>query len=95
MHIASFGDWGGGAFPDFYCCVSLTAVSLFFGRRHLFLLTVCYVFALFTALYSLNVEQCSITSRTVQKMTDALHEESVLSHLSLGTSCFHDGLLLF
>ncbi|AQK56138.1 protein TONSOKU isoform X8 [Zea mays] len=36
------------------------------------------------ALYSLNVEQCSITSRTVQKMTDALHEESVLSHLSLG-----------
>ncbi|CAD6249212.1 unnamed protein product [Miscanthus lutarioriparius] len=36
------------------------------------------------ALYSLNVEQCSITSRTVQKMTDALDEESVLSHLSLG-----------
>ncbi|WVZ55398.1 hypothetical protein U9M48_006061 [Paspalum notatum var. saurae] len=36
------------------------------------------------ALYSLNVEQCSITSRTVQKMADALHEGSVLSHLSLG-----------
>uniref|UniRef100_A0A0D9VLW1 Protein TONSOKU n=1 Tax=Leersia perrieri TaxID=77586 RepID=A0A0D9VLW1_9ORYZ len=38
------------------------------------------------ALYSLNVEQCSITSRTVQKMADALHEESVLSHLSLELS---------
>ncbi|KAF0931168.1 hypothetical protein E2562_002524 [Oryza meyeriana var. granulata] len=37
-----------------------------------------------TALYSLNVEHCSITSRTVQKMADALHEGSVLSHLSLG-----------
>ncbi|KAL6635242.1 hypothetical protein ACP70R_027913 [Stipagrostis hirtigluma subsp. patula] len=36
------------------------------------------------ALYSLNVEQCSITSRTVQKMADGLHEGSVLSHLSLG-----------
>ncbi|KAL6911597.1 hypothetical protein ACP4OV_000402 [Aristida adscensionis] len=36
------------------------------------------------ALYSLNVEQCSITSRTVQKMADALQEGSVLSHLSLG-----------
>ncbi|PAN08597.1 hypothetical protein PAHAL_1G423100 [Panicum hallii] len=36
------------------------------------------------ALYSLNVEQCSITSRTVQKMADALHEGLVLSHLSLG-----------
>ncbi|RLM80797.1 protein TONSOKU isoform X2 [Panicum miliaceum] len=36
------------------------------------------------ALYSLSVEQCSITSRTVQKMADALHEGSVLSHLSLG-----------
>ncbi|KAG2662074.1 hypothetical protein PVAP13_1KG494580 [Panicum virgatum] len=36
------------------------------------------------ALYSLNVERCSITSRTVQKMADALHEGSVLSHLSLG-----------
>ncbi|BAF10240.2 Os02g0784100 [Oryza sativa Japonica Group] len=39
-----------------------------------------------TALYSLNVEQCSITSRTVQKMADALHEGSVLSHLSLGNN---------
>ena len=36
------------------------------------------------ALYSLDVEQCSITSRTVQKMADALHEGSVLSHLSIG-----------
>jgi len=84
MHIASFGDWGGGLLLCFIDC-----------RKPFFLLTVCYVFALFTSLYSLNVEQCSITSRTVQKMTDALHEESVLSHLSLGTSCYHDGLLLF
>uniref|UniRef100_I1P4X4 Uncharacterized protein n=1 Tax=Oryza glaberrima TaxID=4538 RepID=I1P4X4_ORYGL len=38
------------------------------------------------ALYSLNVEQCSITSRTVQKMADALHEGSALSHLSLGNN---------
>ena len=39
-------------------------------------------------LYSLNVEECStsITPRTVQKMADALHEGSVLSHLSLGIS---------
>ncbi|KQK02062.1 protein TONSOKU isoform X2 [Brachypodium distachyon] len=36
------------------------------------------------ALYSLDVEQCSITSRTIQKMADALHEGSVLSHLSIG-----------
>ncbi|XP_071679038.1 protein TONSOKU isoform X2 [Lolium perenne] len=36
------------------------------------------------ALYSLDVEQCSITSRTVQKMADALDEGSVLSHLSIG-----------
>ncbi|KAI4982503.1 hypothetical protein ZWY2020_022995 [Hordeum vulgare] len=36
------------------------------------------------ALYCLDVEQCSITSRTVQKMADALHEDSVLSHLSIG-----------
>ena len=40
---------------------------------------------LVTALFSLDVEQCSITSRTVQKMADALHEGSVLSHLSIGT----------
>lgn len=36
------------------------------------------------ALYSLDVEQCSITSRTVQKMADAIDEGSVLSHLSIG-----------
>ncbi|KAJ1698650.1 hypothetical protein LUZ63_007162 [Rhynchospora breviuscula] len=36
------------------------------------------------ALYSLNIEQCSITSRTIQRVADALHEESVLSHLSIG-----------
>ncbi|KAL3528003.1 hypothetical protein ACH5RR_012659 [Cinchona calisaya] len=36
------------------------------------------------ALYSLNVERCSITSRTVQKVADSLHSGSVLTHLSLG-----------
>jgi hypothetical protein len=38
-----------------------------------------------TALYSLDVEHCSITSITVQKMADALDEGSVLSNLSIGT----------
>ncbi|PKA49560.1 Protein TONSOKU [Apostasia shenzhenica] len=36
------------------------------------------------ALYSLNIEKCSITSRTIQKVTDSLHGESILSHLSIG-----------
>nr|XP_027074129.1 protein TONSOKU-like isoform X1 [Coffea arabica] len=36
------------------------------------------------ALYSLNVENCSITSRTVQKIADSLHSGSVLTNLSLG-----------
>ncbi|KAJ0983759.1 hypothetical protein J5N97_002115 [Dioscorea zingiberensis] len=36
------------------------------------------------ALYSLNLEACSVTSRTVQKIADTLHEGLVLSHLSLG-----------
>ncbi|XP_039033886.1 protein TONSOKU-like [Hibiscus syriacus] len=36
------------------------------------------------ALYSLNVERCSITSRTVQKVADALDTDSVLSQLFIG-----------
>ncbi|URE05449.1 TPR [Musa troglodytarum] len=36
------------------------------------------------ALYSLNIEQCSVTSRTVQKVADAISVGSVLSHLSIG-----------
>ncbi|XP_068667550.1 protein TONSOKU [Aristolochia californica] len=36
------------------------------------------------ALYSLKIEQCSITSRTVQNIADALDEGSVLSELWLG-----------
>ncbi|XXG69690.1 hypothetical protein AAC387_Pa06g2492 [Persea americana] len=35
-------------------------------------------------LYSLNIEQCSLTSRTIQKIADALDAESVLSELCLG-----------
>lgn len=36
------------------------------------------------ALYSLNIERCSITSRTIQKVVDALDTASVLAQLSLG-----------
>ncbi|XVE86577.1 hypothetical protein DITRI_Ditri18aG0044600 [Diplodiscus trichospermus] len=36
------------------------------------------------ALYSLNVEWCSITSRTIQKIADALDTGSVLSQLLIG-----------
>nr|XP_016454753.1 PREDICTED: protein TONSOKU-like isoform X1 [Nicotiana tabacum] len=36
------------------------------------------------ALYSLNIEQCSITSRTIQKVADSLTSGSALTHLSLG-----------
>ncbi|XP_023641171.1 protein TONSOKU isoform X2 [Capsella rubella] len=36
------------------------------------------------ALYSLNVEHCSLTSRTIQKVADALDTESGLSQLCIG-----------
>ncbi|KAI3735773.1 hypothetical protein L6452_15286 [Arctium lappa] len=36
------------------------------------------------ALYSLNIERCSITSRTIQKVTDSLDSESLLSELFIG-----------
>ncbi|XP_027181634.1 protein TONSOKU-like [Coffea eugenioides] len=36
------------------------------------------------ALYTLNIEKCSITSRTIQKIADSLDSGSVLAHLSLG-----------
>ncbi|KAK1276452.1 Protein TONSOKU [Acorus gramineus] len=36
------------------------------------------------ALYSLNIQECSITSRTIQKIADALPSDSVLAQLSLG-----------
>ncbi|KAL3824491.1 hypothetical protein ACJIZ3_020520 [Penstemon smallii] len=36
------------------------------------------------ALYSLDIENCSISSRTIQKVADSLHSESVLTHLYLG-----------
>ncbi|XP_057544587.1 protein TONSOKU isoform X1 [Amaranthus tricolor] len=35
-------------------------------------------------LYNLNIERCSITSRTIQTVADALDSDSVLSHLSVG-----------
>ncbi|XP_061345353.1 protein TONSOKU [Gastrolobium bilobum] len=37
-----------------------------------------------TALCSLNVENCCITSRTIQKIADALDSASVLAHLCIG-----------
>ncbi|KAG9128852.1 hypothetical protein Leryth_009609 [Lithospermum erythrorhizon] len=36
------------------------------------------------ALYSLNIENCSITSRTIQKVADSVDPESELTHLSIG-----------
>ncbi|XP_043698218.1 protein TONSOKU [Telopea speciosissima] len=38
------------------------------------------------ALYSLNIERCCITSRTIQKVADALDAESVLAQFSLGNN---------
>nr|WPC94901.1 TSK [Cyathula capitata] len=35
-------------------------------------------------LYSLNIERCSITSRTIQKIANALESDSVLSQLCVG-----------
>ena len=39
----------------------------------------------FAVLYSLNIENCSITSRTIQKVADALSAESTLAQLCIGT----------
>lgn len=39
----------------------------------------------FSALCSLSIERCSITSRTIQKISDALSAESVLEQLCIGT----------
>ncbi|KAK6117535.1 hypothetical protein DH2020_048714 [Rehmannia glutinosa] len=36
------------------------------------------------ALYSLDIENCSVTSRTIQKVADSLDSESVLTHLCIG-----------
>ncbi|KAL6523140.1 hypothetical protein OROHE_016435 [Orobanche hederae] len=36
------------------------------------------------ALYSLDIGNCSITSRTIQKVADSLDSESVLTHLYIG-----------
>ncbi|XP_047163829.1 protein TONSOKU [Vigna umbellata] len=37
-----------------------------------------------TALCSLNIENCCVTSRTIQKVADALDSRSALAHLSIG-----------
>ncbi|XP_042020559.1 protein TONSOKU isoform X1 [Salvia splendens] len=36
------------------------------------------------ALYSLNIENCSVTSRTIQKVAESLDSESTLTHLFIG-----------
>ncbi|XP_047972805.1 protein TONSOKU isoform X4 [Salvia hispanica] len=36
------------------------------------------------ALYSLNIENCSVTSRTIQKVAESLDSESALTHLFIG-----------
>ncbi|KAF6154890.1 hypothetical protein GIB67_018327 [Kingdonia uniflora] len=36
------------------------------------------------ALYSLNIENCCITSRTIQKVADAIDSRSILANLSIG-----------
>ena len=41
-------------------------------------------------LYNLNIERCSITSRTIQTVADALDSDSVLSHLSVGKWLGHE-----
>ncbi|KAI3883378.1 hypothetical protein MKX03_009611 [Papaver bracteatum] len=53
-----------------------------FGPTALF--QICEIVnALCKALYSLNIERCSITSRTIQKVAEAISSGSVLSHLSI------------
>ena len=54
-----------------------------FQRQHVMLTRVLY----FVALYSLNIERCSITSRTIQTVADSLVSGSVLSQICLGTLC--------
>ncbi|KAI3762706.1 hypothetical protein L1987_53147 [Smallanthus sonchifolius] len=43
------------------------------------------------SLYSLNIQNCSITSRTVQKVTDSLNSGSLLSELFIGYNSFVSG----
>lgn len=61
-------------------CSLSNAVSNRFSRQAIYDVDLCG----FTALYNLNIEACSITSRTIQKIADTLHEGLVLSHLSIG-----------
>nr|GEU75802.1 hypothetical protein [Tanacetum cinerariifolium] len=46
------------------------------------------------ALYRLNIERCSISSLTVQKITESLDSESELSELFIGYNCSIEGLAL-
>lgn len=55
------------------------------GKAYLFLWCSCFVGFCFSALCSLSIERCSITSRTIQKIADALSAESVLEQLCIGT----------
>jgi len=61
----------------------LEDASIFFPPRIL----ICFAHKCsfcFVALYSLNIERCSITTRTIQKVADALNASLVLAQLSIG-----------
>ncbi|KAB5556381.1 hypothetical protein DKX38_007290 [Salix brachista] len=52
---------------------------------------ICYTLRkwYFTALYSLNIEHCPVTTRTVQKISDALKAGSVLAQLSIAVAALN------
>ncbi|KAF8411665.1 hypothetical protein HHK36_004223 [Tetracentron sinense] len=54
--------------------------------KEIFLFLLLIDIVCFVALYSLNIERCSITSRTIQKIADALDAGSVLAQLCIGNN---------
>lgn len=60
----------------------MVACGFFYCRD--FAISFAYGSLCLVALYYLNIERCSITSRTVQKVADALDSQSVLAQLCLG-----------
>lgn len=61
--------------------INLFSSLIGFGGFSLFVLTSFYT----AALYSLNIERCSISSRTIEKIVDAIDAGSMLSQLWIGT----------
>lgn len=62
-----------------------------FDVGFLYSIDILFPAARVVALYSLNIENCSITSRTIQKVADALGAESIVAQLCIGT--LPDGLI--